>query len=362
MAELRQILDLWAQASAEGEEVCVATVVGVEGSSYRRPGARMLLTAGGRRSGTISGGCLEAEVTKKAWWLTEHGAAVQRYSSFFDDDGEMPYGLGCGGAIQVLLERGHYPSERPDLPVMGAGQALEALRRSVDERATAVIVARTAGKHLGTELIAGAGGETVYLRDPDPGENEEAWKLAQASLAAKASQWSEDRFAEYVAPPPAVYLFGAGDDAQPLAQMAWDLGWHVTVADGRSQLARRERFPQAAEAGPLEPALGSVRAEDAVVILTHSYEQDKEILRRLLGRDLRYLGILGPRQRTEHLVKALAPELGMSAAACLERLHSPVGLFLGAHSPSAIALSIAAELQAVFAGVPTPKATKAVPA
>src|ERR1700728_4648241 len=123
MSELRQILDLWQRARDANEEVCLATVVGIEGSAYRRPGARMLLTASGERAGTVSGGCLEAEIARKAWWLTEQGPSLQRYSSFFDDDGDLPFGLGCGGTVIVLLERGE-----------PATQALEALRRSVEDR------------------------------------------------------------------------------------------------------------------------------------------------------------------------------------------------------------------------------------
>jgi xanthine/CO dehydrogenase XdhC/CoxF family maturation factor len=348
MAELRRILELWKRASAAGEEVCVATVAAIEGSSYRRPGARMLLTASGQRAGTISGGCLEAEVAKKAWWLTERGASVQRYSSFFDDEGDMPYGLGCGGAIRVLLERGD-----------PARQALEALRRSVEDGRAQVVVARLGTNPEsgpGTELITDEAGREVWSREACEG----ARALAQKALREQAPQWEGDWFAEYIAPPPAVFVFGAGDDAQPLAQLAWELDWHVTVADGRSQLARVERFPQAAAVKTLAEALTEPAARDAAVIMTHSYEQDREILRTLLGRELRYLGILGPRRRTEHLVDAIAPELGLSAEECLARLHSPVGLDLGGHEPGAIALSIVAELQAVFAGVAAGKMSATV--
>ncbi|HTV82367.1 MAG TPA: XdhC family protein [Acidobacteriaceae bacterium] len=350
MAELRKILELWKRASAADEEVCVATVAAIEGSSYRRPGARMLLTAGGQRAGTISGGCLEAEVAKKAWWLTERGASVERYISFFDDDGDMVYGLGCGGAIQVLLERAE-----------PAKQALEALRRSVEDRAAQVVVAGL-GQKPGTALIVDEAGREVWSRDA----SETARALAQKAVRVQASQWEEAWFAEYIAPPPALFVFGAGDDAQPLARLAWELDWHVTVADGRSHLARAERFPQADAVQPLAEALGETAnrpgARDAAVIMTHSYEQDREILRALLGRDLRYLGILGPRRRTEHLVHAIAPELGMDAEECLTRLHAPVGLDLGGHAPAAIALSIAAELQAVFAGVAAASPHATVPA
>ena len=106
MSELRQILELWRSARDHREEICLATIVAVEGSSYRKPGTRMLLTSGGGRVGTISGGCLEKEVQKIAWWLTRSGPTVQKYSTFVDEDSEIPYGLGCGGTVSVLLERG----------------------------------------------------------------------------------------------------------------------------------------------------------------------------------------------------------------------------------------------------------------
>ena len=334
MAELREILDLWKRASAAGEDVCLATVVGIEGSAYRRPGARMLLTSSGRRAGTVSGGCLEAEIAKKAWWLTEKGPSIQRYSSFFDDDGDMPYGLGCGGTVLVLLERGE-----------AAAQCLEAVRRSVEERTASVIVTAT-GSDAGTRMVVNAAGEAVYARDAEP----EMEGLAREALGARASRSDPGFFAEHVAPPPAVTIFGGGDDARPLVEFVDALGWHVTVADGRANLARAERFPGAARVTGLEAALGALRGDDAAVVMTHSYEQDRLIVRGLLPREVRYIGLLGPRARTERLVGEVARELGIEPEACLARLHSPVGLDLGGHAPGAIALSIAAELQAVFAG------------
>ncbi|MGA7525528.1 MAG: XdhC family protein [Acidobacteriaceae bacterium] len=335
MAELKDILDLWKRAGAAGEEVCLATVVGVVGSAYRRPGARMLLTASGRRAGTVSGGCLEAEIAKKAWWLTDKGPAIQRYSSFFDDDGDMPYGLGCGGTVMILLERGE-----------PAAQCLEAVRRSVEERTPSVIVTATAAEATGTRLIANAAGESMYARKSE----RELERLARETLAMRRSRSVPGFFAEWVGPPPAVGIFGAGDDARPLVELADLLGWHVTVADGRANLARPERFPRAARVGEVEPALAALTPDDAAVVMTHSYEQDRTILLELLGRELRYIGMLGPRARTERLVSEVAPELGLDSETCLARLHAPVGLDLGGHAPASIALSIAAELQAVFAG------------
>jgi xanthine dehydrogenase accessory factor len=333
MAELRQILDLWKRASATGEEICLATVVGIEGSAYRRPGARMLLTAGGERAGTVSGGCLEAEIAKKAWWLTGQGPSIQRYSSFFDDDGTMPYGLGCGGMVIVLLERGE-----------AAAQCLEAVRRSVEERMGSAIVTDTQG--AGTRLVLNAAGDVLYARDAAP----EMERLGREALATGASTTLPGLFAEWVGPPPALTIFGAGDDARPLVDFADTLGWHVRVADGRANLSRAERFPRAALVSGLEAALTRLTPDDAAVVMTHSYEQDQEILRGLLAQELRYIGVLGPRTRTERLVNEVAPQLGLDAEACLMRVHSPVGLDLGGHAPASIALSIAAELQAVFAG------------
>src|SRR5690348_6123716 len=105
--EATRLIELWTRAKERGEEVYLATVVHVQGSSYRKPGARMLVTSGGERAGTISGGCLEAEVSRKIAWHTTNGSSLQSYQSSFDDDNEgVPYGLGCGGTIWVLMQKG----------------------------------------------------------------------------------------------------------------------------------------------------------------------------------------------------------------------------------------------------------------
>ncbi len=347
MSELQRILDLSKRASAANEEICLATVVAIEGSAYRRPGARMLLTSSGQRAGTVSGGCLEAEIAKKAWWLTERGPSLQRYSSFFDDDGDMPYGLGCGGTVIVLLERGD-----------PASHSLEALRRSIEDRTESVIVTSLAPEAPGTTLILNAAGETVFERNATP----DIAALAQEALLAGRSQHANGFFFEWVAPPPALILFGAGDDAQPLIEFTAALGWHITVADDRSNLARPDRFPRASAVCNLEIALAQARPETAAVIMTHSYEQDRKILSVLLAKEMKYIGVLGPRRRTERLIGDIAPALELTLPECMARLHTPVGLDLGGHSPASIALSIAAELQAVFAGREARKLSSSSPA
>jgi len=331
MSELRQILALWNRAKALREEVCLATVVQIEGSSYRKPGARMLLTSGGQRAGTVSGGCLEAEISKKAWWLTESGPTVQKYSSFFDEDTGIPYGLGCGGTAWVLLERGP-----------AVADVLEALRRSIEERTASVVVTAIGQALAGTRFVTSESAEMPA----------EIKGYVLQVLQERASLRTDEYFVEYLAPPPALHIFGAGDDAQPLVSFACALGWHISVTDGRSHLARSERFPSAdtvavhrAGMGPLQ-----VASNDAAVIMTHSYQQDGAFLKELLPRDLAYLGILGPRLRTARLLKEVASQIGLSLEEAMQRLHAPVGLNIGATNPAGIALSIAAEIQAAFAG------------
>jgi len=329
----------------------LATVVRVEGSSYRKPGARMLLTNGGQRAGTISGGCLEAEVAKKAWWLTKEGPVIQRYSSFFDEDSPVPYGLGCGGTVYILLQQG-----------APAHVVLNALEDNLTARLPFVIVTDT--DKAATLFVQQAGGKTLFslIRETvTPAITD----LAQRALDERQSFYTTleegtdhptQLFVEYVTPSPAFTIFGAGDDARPLADFAHNLGWHVTIADGRSHLVRAGRFPQAdrfividyESPSPLQEL--TVDAIDAAVLLTHSYEQDQILLRELLPHRLKYLGVLGPHQRTERLVGDVAASIAMPVEECMNCLHAPVGFDIGAHTPESIALSIVAEIVAVLNG------------
>jgi len=160
MTDLEHILPLWNELESSGADYVLATVVAVEGSSYRRPGARMLLAQDGRRAGTVSGGCLEAEVAKRAWWLTSNGPVVERYSTL-DDDGDLPYGSGCGGVFYILLERRKT-----------AGALLHALKAAWDVRKPLAIATVLEGARIGGRVFAGLGlrdeanaTEDLLLRD-----------------------------------------------------------------------------------------------------------------------------------------------------------------------------------------------------
>src|ERR1700722_11839816 len=337
MSELRQILKLWRGARDHREEICLATIVEIEGSSYRKPGTRMLLPIGGGRAGPISGGCLEKEVQRKAWWLTQSGATVQKYSTFVDEDSEMPYGLGCGGTVSVLLERGE-PAHR----------TLAALEKCAERHAAMAIVSVIDTNPVGCQLILSENGDVLF----ESAALEGSLALARHALNERRSLWTQGLrsfFVDYVVPPTALLVFGAGDDAQPLVEFAYLLGWQVTVADSRSHLATKERFPladQVVSSRSLSDLLLTERS--AAVILSHSYEQDRASLQALLPRELAYLGILGPRRRPERLLTEVAPEICRRMEECFTQLHSPVGLTIGARNPASIALAIVAEIHDVI--------------
>jgi xanthine dehydrogenase accessory factor len=349
-AELRKLLTLWGSAQEEGEESALATVVHVEGSTYRKPGARMLITRSGRRAGTVSGGCLEAEVSRKIWWLTEGGPAIQDYTTSFDEDARPSYGLGCSGTVTLLLERASRTTD-----------VFDALRASVEQRAHCAIVTVIGTNQqdapLGSRIIVSEASRSIETSDD---LQQLLLPIGFCALDLRQSQRISvtflggrlEIFVEYIAPPPALFVFGAGDDAQPVVELAHAMGWETTVAEGRSNLAVPGRFPSADRVVILkvdEPLRDlTITPSDAAVVLTHSYEQDVAILRALLPMKLAYLGVLGPRRRTARIAGQVAASIGMDPERALDSLKSPVGLDLGVGSPHVIALSIVAELQAVL--------------
>ena len=339
MMERRQIVRLWQQ----DEATVLVTMVRAEGSSYRRPGARLLLGDRGEYAGTISGGCLEAEVVRKAAWLVRVGAVVERYSKMFDDTAEVPFGLGCGGVVDLLLE----PADSAECrALMGAME-----RSLAGEQVTVLTWLPSEGRALARAVLSSSGDflfASAELSEPE---------LVDARAGVLRRGWVEHMpegiFVEKVDAPQRLFVLGAGDDAKPLVNMAALLGWSVTVMDGRAQLARAERFPDAERVVVFPPgsadALG-IRPEDAVVLMTHSYEQDRELLAALLPLRPKYLGLLGARHRSSLLVSETAAKLGRTIAACCEQIYAPVGLDLGGDGPEAIALAVIAEVQACCMG------------
>ncbi|NQD95568.1 XdhC family protein [Pseudomonas sp. CrR25] len=359
MSGMNALLEAIAVAERNGDEAVLATVVKVEGSAYRRPGARLLIPLYGSRVGSISGGCLEADVAKKAWWLTDSGAPVlRRYSTGAsededDQDAALTFGLGCNGTVYVLLER-HGGTRRATV--------VELLRQVRDRQlpgvaATVISTYRRASVQVGERLLLTPDG-SVSGALCQPHLDAQVRRDLVVALAQQQSAlrvYSEPRgevevFFEFVAPPRRLLVFGAGHDAQPLVRLAKLLEWQVTVLDGRAHYARAERFPEAdavmlAEA-PRASALQALMDGAAVVVMTHSYSQDRQWLGVALQGAPSYIGQLGPRERTERLLAEIsAPATALPA---LATLHYPVGLDLGGDTPECVAMAILAEITAAL--------------
>jgi xanthine/CO dehydrogenase XdhC/CoxF family maturation factor len=340
MKDLQVILEHLTSAGT-GDTCVLATLLAVEGSSYRRPGARLLRIADGRHIGSISGGCLEEDVLIHAAGVAADGRPrLVTYDTTSENDLIWGAGQGCRGVVTVLIER---LPPRPAWAVvladnLGAGRSTE----------IAVVWEAENPAVLGTRLApTEPGPERGQVSDFSPASPGKSRDLTPSDFPARV-------FRQVIEPPPALFIYGAGDDAQPLARFAVQLGWKVTVADPRSALVAAGRFPEAdarvtgtAEVLVAETAPGP---RSLAVVMTHSFSHDLGLLRSLLPLPLAYLGLLGPRQRAERLLESLAAEGAPVTRDMNARLHAPVGLDLGSETPDEVALSIIAEMQAVLAG------------
>lgn len=358
MKELSCILKALDQARDAGLACALATVVEVAGSAYRRPGARMLITEDGQTTGGVSGGCLERDVVIRARKAMLSGeTSLATYDTTDDDDIEFGVGLGCRGVVRLLVE----PLPGPDQPCH-----LSLLREPLRRREPAVLatVWRTDGSletRPGARMMLGDLAHTwCNIADADLASQIEVDSRSvlqdgrSLSRTYQLSHGQADVFLEYLKPATPLVLFGGGPDAIPLVRMAGELGWHVTVVDSRPSAASRARFPQVDALHLCRPehvreqvALGS---DTVAVIMTHNYLTDLRLLQELLPSPARYLGLLGPKSRSERLLGDLAEAGVRPTAAQLERLHAPVGLDLGAENAEEIALSVLAEIKATLAG------------
>ena len=303
---MKELQDIFRLIRERPGPLALATLVRVEGASYRRPGARLLLDREGPLRGSLSGGCLEGDVHARAMEVLASGAPrLVQYDLRGDADLIWGSGSGCEGLLEILIE-----------PLDGFPGWMTWVEQAWGARTLFT---------LHTDLASGEVGRRSILSRPDapPGG-----------------------FTETFAPPLALWILGASDDSRPLLRMAKELGWFAGVLDHRPAFATAARFPEAdaVQAGhPAQVLPGlPLDARSAVVLMTHHYAKDLEALRLLLPSAAGYLGLMGSRARGAKLLGELAAD-GLQADA---RLHTPVGLDLGAADPGGIALSILAEIQA----------------
>ena len=349
---MKELLRIAAALRTIPAPAVLGTLVKAEGSSYRRTGARLLLPPAGPRLGSISGGCLEEDIAAHAAQVLATGTArTLVYDTTGENDLVWGAGLGCHGVVHVLLE-----------PVTGLPPALAFIEEAWARREAAILatVFRTDTQNLpppdGAVFAASESGRSwrsaSSLAD-SLAENALNLLAAQrsATLTLSALPGAPEVFFEYLPPPPALAIFGAGDDAQPLVRLAAELGWLVTVIDSRPAYATAARFPEARAVlvAPASEAVAAAQldARSLAVVMTHRYLDDVPVLRDLLPRPLAYLGLLGPKKRAEKICDQLTRDGLIITPEMLARLHGPVGLDLGGSTPEEVALAILAEIQAV---------------
>ncbi|MER3319095.1 MAG: XdhC family protein [Allomuricauda sp.] len=356
MRELDVIIAQYQELKSQGVRCILATVVHVEGSSYRRAGARMLVDEYGNITGAISGGCLEGDALRKALFaLDRQENKLVTYDTSDEDDAVIGAQLGCNGIIQVLFEPINY---------IDGNNPCELLRTIAEQEVPmAVSVVFNLDKsqqQLGTSLVADENQAVSGQQLPDDLQHALLLKSKEvinenASYFAEltAEEKTHFVFIQIYQPPVKLVLVGAGNDAQILAQQADLLGWKVTVTDGRPTHANKDRFVGSCQVIVTKPeeTLKNINIDNRTcfVLMSHNYNYDLSVLKLLLGNpETPYIGILGPLKKYERMLNELADEGIEVSKEDLDKIYAPVGLEIGAETPAEIGLSILAEIQSVL--------------
>jgi xanthine dehydrogenase accessory factor len=338
--ETRAVLDFLAGVRRAGQRAALATVVRVRGSAYRHEGAKLAVAADGSSAGNVSGGCLEQDVREVALQVIRGGAAELRsYCSSADEIAAWDLGVGCEGQVDIYVE----PAE--------ARTRERELLEGRDPFAVATPIAMRDAR-FGTRLIV-----TAAVVEGDLGSielNTQVAATARELLETGESGIHEiagrSVFFDVLRPPPQLVVLGAGDDARPLVRFAADVGFRVVVVDRRAGLLTPERFPDAAALLPSAgDELGEATALDVecyAVVMNHNFADDQAYLRAILKTPVSYIGVLGPRQRTDRMLRPLAAEGPLDEG----RVYGPVGLDIGTDGAEQVALAVIAEILAVRSG------------
>ena len=355
MKEIKDIIRSFDEAQQQGKQTALATVVHLDGSSYRRPGARMLITDEGQLTGAISGGCLEGDALRKALLvMSQQRSMLVTYDTMDEDDAKFGIGLGCNGIIQVLIEPIN-PGE-PDNPI-------QLLRIVAEKREKAVVVTLFSLENKkdtqpGTRLLL----KENYQQERNTPLKEILVKDGMNTLREGRSVFrtyqtesqSLTAFIELVEPAVSLIAIGAGNDVVPLIAMAEILGWETTVIDGRPAYAKKERFVPSCQVLVSKPenVISQIEIDNRTVfvLMTHNYNYDMAMLQQLLIKNVIYVGMLGPKKKLDRILGELRDQGASFTEEQLASVHSPVGLDIGAETSEEIALSILSEIKAVLSG------------
>ncbi|MDE3182215.1 MAG: XdhC family protein [Bacteroidota bacterium] len=354
MKEINHLINAFEEAKQMRMQTALVTVVHVEGSSYRRAGARMLVREDGQIFGAISGGCLEGDALRKAMLvLSQQQTKLVTYDTSDEEDAAIGLQLGCEGIIQVLFE-----------PINDQKKPVELLKKAVSVRQHAVLITLFSledkrNKQVGTSLLLEENGNVSGKIDVAELKNEIV-KDAKSALQQKKSVFktyttennSVTAFIEFLKPPVSLIIIGAGNDALPVTQIADLLGWEVRVVDGRTTHAKPERFVSACQVLVCNPenVLEEIPVDSntAFVLMTHNYNYDKAMLKALLQKQVEYIGVLGPKKKLKKMLDELKDEGVELPDNHLKKIYGPAGLEIGSETPEEIALSIIAEIKSVF--------------
>jgi xanthine/CO dehydrogenase XdhC/CoxF family maturation factor len=334
-------------------KAALATVVKVRGSSYRSPGARMLITDDGKWIGSISGGCLEGDALRKARQVMSDGKPMTvTYDTREESNQNLGIGLGCNGVIDVLIEPIDVSSENNPIALF------ERFLDTKEPLALGTIYSGPIG--AGEKIILHANGASQDVFSNTELSRQVHQELVQLFDSKKsfaktfiAAGGESEVFLELIQPTVSLIIFGGGFDARPVSQLAKSLGWDVQVTDECVAHIAPVFFPAADKLSLCHRDFidrdFNVTPFTACVLMSHNYEYDRDVLKKLLKTETPYIGILGPRKRFDKmLVEFDAQGLTLSSED-IHRIHSPIGLDIGAETPDEIAISIIGEIQGKFA-------------
>lgn len=355
MGETADVLAALARARRDGRPASLATIVGVRGSTYRRPGARLLVYESGPSRGNLSGGCLEGEVETLGREIMsgDGGSRLVTYDLTADDEAVWGWGLGCNGVIEVFVE-----------PAAAAAELAEAMGSAVEhQRSVAVVTvidSEDESVATGTRLLVHPDGSVQGDAPEEIAKVLERSALEALSdgttrtVNAAVSGAGVRLFVEVIEPPPRLLVCGAGHDAIPVVAAAARMGWRVLVLDDRAGLLEEARFPEASGFVNVQPgALAQAIELDErtyAVVMSHNFLRDRAYLGSFLGTPIAYVGMLGPGARLQRLLDGLAEDGVRATEDDLAKLHGPAGLDLGSEGPEEVAVALVAELLALHSG------------
>lgn len=333
------------------QKAALATVVKVRGSSYRSPGARMLIMEDGKWVGSISGGCLEGDALRKARQvMTDQKSVTVTYDTREESNQHLGIGLGCNGVIDVLIE-----------PVVSKENNPVTLFESFTETKEAVALATVFASESenGQKLLLEASAEkfsSFSISELKDVVKHDMRGLFQTKKSEARKYYVNNKefevFIELIQPCISLIIFGGGFDARPVSQLAKSLGWHVSVTDECIAHIAPVFFPSADKISLCERTFidrdFEITPYTACVLMSHNYEYDRDVLRKLINTNTPYIGILGPRKRFEKMVTELEAQGITLTGDDHHRIHSPIGLDIGAETPDEIAISIVSEIQGKF--------------